>query len=101
MDKVTTCVLMMLKNEKRNFSWDNAKKMMAKVDAFKKALEDYRAEDMHIDTVRRVEPICTERDFDPVAMQSKSVAAANLSLWVTNTIEYHNVYVKVALCRAR
>ena len=41
-DKVTTAVLIMLKGEKKNFSWENAKKMMAKVDAFKTSLESYR-----------------------------------------------------------
>jgi dynein heavy chain len=33
-DKVTTAVLIMIKLEKKDFSWDNAKKMMAKVNIF-------------------------------------------------------------------
>lgn len=36
----------MIKLEKKNFSWENAKKMMAKVDAFKEQLEEYRGEDV-------------------------------------------------------
>ena len=31
-DKVTSALLIMIKDERRDFSWDNAKKMMAKVD---------------------------------------------------------------------
>lgn len=45
-DLVTTALLIMIKLEKRNFSWDNAKKMMSKVDAFKEQLEEYRGEDI-------------------------------------------------------
>jgi dynein heavy chain, axonemal len=32
----------MIKDEKKDFSWENAKKMMAKVDTFKEKLETYR-----------------------------------------------------------
>lgn len=45
-DLVTTALLIMVKLEKKNFSWENAKKMMAKVDAFKEQLEEYRGEDI-------------------------------------------------------
>ena len=43
---MTTALLIMVKLEKKNFSWENAKKMMAKVDAFKEQLEEYRGEDI-------------------------------------------------------
>lgn len=43
---MTTALLIMIKLEKKNFSWENAKKMMAKVDAFKEQLEEYRGEDV-------------------------------------------------------
>lgn len=46
MDLVTTALLIMIRLEKKNFSWENAKKMMAKVDAFKEQLEEYRGEDV-------------------------------------------------------
>ena len=45
-DKVTTAVLMLVKGERRNFSWDNAKKMMKQVDSFKKQLEDFDSENI-------------------------------------------------------
>jgi dynein heavy chain, axonemal len=41
-DKVTMALLVMIKDEKKDFSWENAKKMMAKVDTFKEKLETYR-----------------------------------------------------------
>lgn len=37
---------MMVKKETKNFSWDNAKKMMAKVDVFKQSLEQYDKENI-------------------------------------------------------
>jgi dynein heavy chain len=33
-DKVAAALLMILKNEKRDFGWENARKMMAKVDSY-------------------------------------------------------------------
>ncbi|RHY34017.1 hypothetical protein DYB32_001198 [Aphanomyces invadans] len=94
-DKVTTAVLMMVKEETKNFTWDNAKKMMAKVDAFKIQLEQYDKEHIPIEVVQRVEPILEDPNFNYEKMKSKSVAAANLCTWVVNIMTYNKVYVKV------
>lgn len=94
-DQVTTAVMMMVRNEKRDFSWDKAKKMMARVDAFKKSLEDYDAETIPEEVVARVDPIIADKEFDAEKMQKKSVAATNLLLWVVNVISYHKIYKKV------
>ncbi|OQS01914.1 dynein heavy chain [Thraustotheca clavata] len=94
-DKVTTAVLMMLKLETKNFSWDNAKKMMAKVDAFKIALEQYDKDHIPLEVAQRVEPILDDPNFNYEKMKAKSVAAANLCTWVINIMAYHKVYVKV------
>ncbi|KDO33137.1 hypothetical protein SPRG_01949 [Saprolegnia parasitica CBS 223.65] len=94
-DKVTTAVLMMLKLETKNFSWDNAKKMMAKVDAFKVALEQYDKDAIPPEVAARVEPILDDPNFNFEKMKAKSVAAANLCTWVINIMAYHKVYVKV------
>lgn len=77
-DKVTSVLLIMIKQEKKDFSWDNAKKMMAKVDAFKERLETYRGEDIPEDVVNRVMPFINDPDFTYEKMKSKSAAAANL-----------------------
>lgn len=94
-DKVTTAVLMMLKNEKKNYSWDNAKKMMAKIDAFKTSLEKYRAETIPPEIVAKVDPIIADPNFTFEKMKVKSQAAANLCSWVVNTITFHKIYVRV------
>lgn len=77
-DKVTSVLLIMIKQEKKDFSWDNAKKMMAKLDAFKERLETYRGEDIPEEVVSRVMPFINDPDFTYEKMKSKSAAAANL-----------------------
>ncbi|RAW32452.1 Dynein beta chain, flagellar outer arm, partial [Phytophthora cactorum] len=95
-EKVTAAVLMMVKKETKNFSWDNAKKMMAKVDVFKQSLEQYDKENIPLDVVARVEPLIQEDpNFNYEKMKSKSVAAANLCVWVVNIISFHQVFVRV------
>ena len=100
-DKVTKCVLMMLRGEKRNFSWDNAKKMMAKVDQFKTQLERFEGHTMSEELVDRLEPIIQDPMFTPEKMLAKSYAAANLCNWVVNIVKYCKIYRRVAPLMAR
>jgi len=94
-DKVTAALLVLIKNEKRNFSWDNAKKMMAKVDAFKEQLEEFNGEDIPADVVARCEPYLSDPNFSYEKMKTKSAAAANLCNWVVNILGFHKVFKKV------
>ena len=94
-DKVTAALLIMIKSEKKDFSWDNAKRMMAKLDAFKERLETYRGEDIPEDVVARVMPFLSDPDFTYEKMKSKSAAAANLCNWVVNIITFNGVYKRV------
>jgi dynein heavy chain, axonemal len=94
-DKVTSVMLIMIKNEKRDFSWENAKKMMAKVDAFKEKLETYPSEDIPDEIIQRVKPFLDDPEFTYERMRSKSVAAANLTNWIVNTIAYNDIYRRV------
>ncbi|CAM9397550.1 unnamed protein product, partial [Discosporangium mesarthrocarpum] len=88
-DLVTTALLIMIKLEKKNFSWENAKKMMAKVDAFKEQLEEYRGEDVPEEVVKRVEPLLLDPNFTYAVMKTKSAAAANLCNWVINILNFN------------
>ncbi len=94
-DKVTNAVLIMIKLEKKNLTWDNAKKMMAKVDAFLQQLQSYRGEDIPDDVIQSVEPIIAEKGFNFEAMEKKSQAAANLCNWVVNIVTYNKIYKRV------
>jgi dynein heavy chain len=94
-DKVTTALLIMIKGEKKDFSWENAKKMMAKVDAFKEKLEKYRGEDIPEDVIAKVLPMLDDPEFTFEKMKTKSAAAANLANWVINIIQYNGIYKRV------
>jgi dynein heavy chain len=94
-DKVTTALLIMIKGEKKDFSWENAKKMMGKVDAFKDKLESYDGENIDEDVVKRVNPILNDPDFSFQAMKTKSIAAANLCNWVVNIVNFNQIFKKV------
>jgi dynein heavy chain len=94
-DKVTTALLIMIKGEKKDFSWENAKKMMAKVDAFKEKLENYRGEDIEEDVIKKVNPILKDPDFNYTSMKAKSGAAANLCNWVVNIVQYNGIYKRI------
>ncbi|RYH32012.1 hypothetical protein EON65_01475, partial [archaeon] len=94
-DKVTTALLIMIKGEKKDFSWENAKKMMAKIDAFKEKLESYRGEDIPEDVIAKVTPMLSDPEFTYDKMKTKSAAAANLANWVINIVRFNGIYKKV------
>jgi dynein heavy chain len=94
-EKVTTAVLIMLKNEKKDFSWENAKKMMAKVDNFKESLEKYRGESIPEEVIAKILPMLDDPEFTYDKMRAKSFAAANLANWVINIIQYNGIYKRV------
>eukprot|EP00595_Chromulina_sp_UTEXLB2642_P002193 CAMPEP_0196768326 /NCGR_PEP_ID=MMETSP1095-20130614/42615_1 /TAXON_ID=96789 ORGANISM="Chromulina nebulosa, Strain UTEXLB2642" /NCGR_SAMPLE_ID=MMETSP1095 /ASSEMBLY_ACC=CAM_ASM_000446 /LENGTH=520 /DNA_ID=CAMNT_0042137751 /DNA_START=817 /DNA_END=2376 /DNA_ORIENTATION=- len=95
LDKVTTALLIMIKFEKKDFSWDNAKKMMAKVDSFKEKLETYNGKEIPEDVITRVTPLLDDPDFNYERMKTKSLAAANLVNWVVNILEFNKIYKRV------
>merc|ERR1719230_1798310 len=74
-DKVTTACLIMVEHEFKNHKWDRAKKMMAKVDAFKEKLQEYRGEDIPEDVVLKITPMIEDPEFTYEKMLSKSAAA--------------------------
>ena len=94
-DKVTTAMLILVKGERRNFSWDNAKKMMMKVDQFKNELEEFDATSIPQEVLDRLEPMIQDPNFTFEKMKKKSEAAANLCKWVVSTFTYNKIYTKV------
>jgi dynein heavy chain len=94
-DLVTKACLLMIENETRNFKWDRAKKMMAKVDGFLEKLKTYEAKDMDEALIKKLEPIYTNEIFSFEVMKGKSSAAANLCKWVRASYEFNRIYVRV------
>ena len=94
-DKITMAVLIMVDGEKKNFGWDRAKKMMAKVDAFLDKLQNYKGEDIPDDVIKKVQPLLADPAFNYDTMKKKSSAAANLCNWVINIVAFNGIYKKV------
>ncbi len=95
-------LLIMLKNEEADFSWDNARRLMAKPDAFKAQLEGFTGREMGEEAFGRLEPILHDPLFTPEKMAPKSLAAALLTEWVTNVGVFRLAYVQLApLLKAR
>ena len=94
-DKITQACLIMIQGEKKNFGWDVAKKMMAKVDAFLEKLQKYDGKDIPEDVIKRVSPLLEDPSFTYDVMKKKSAAAANLCNWVINIIQFNGIYKKV------
>ena len=94
-DMITSCCLILLEKEYKNFKWDRAKKMMANVDQFKGRLQSYRGEDMTDEDCAKIQPYLANELFDVKIMEGKSMAAANLCNWVINIHRFNRIYVKV------
>lgn len=86
---------MMLENERKNFKWARAKKMMARIDGFLARLKDYKHQDMSEELIVVLTPIVKSADFTYENMKNKSLAAANLLSWVVNVYDCNRIYVKV------
>merc|ERR1711871_538356 len=67
---------------------------MANVDAFKRSLQEYKAEDMTEEEVSKLEKIFEHPDMNVKTMEGKSMAAANLCNFVLNTHKYNRIWVK-------
>ena len=94
-DLVTKACLLMVEGETRNFKWDRAKKMMAKVDAFLDKLKKYEAKNMSEDLIKKLTPIMEDQVFSFEVMKGKSSAAANLCKWVRASYTFNRIYVRV------
>jgi dynein heavy chain, axonemal len=93
--KVAAALLMLIKNETKDFSWENAKRMLAKVDSFMAILSNFTGEDIPPEVMIRIQPILDDPIFTYEKMKAKSMAAATLCSWVINITEFHKVYRRV------
>ena len=93
---VTKAVLILKDGEKKNHSWKKAQSMMKNVDAFKRELENYKAEDIDAGLLKLVRPVLEKEYFNKEMMGKISMAAANLCVWVVAIVQYNEIYKEVA-----
>jgi hypothetical protein len=87
-------VLLMLENERKNYTWDRAKRMMSNVTEFMARLRDFRAENLTRQQVAKLSKIVADPDFSVENLMRVSAAAGNLGIWVTHVYRYRMVHAK-------
>lgn len=98
---VTKAILAIAFQETSDFSWNAAKKMMARVEPFKSLLGSFQVESISPEIIARVDPIVKDPEFDFDRLQAKSIAAAHLCRWATSTIAVYRMHTKTKPLRER
>jgi len=92
---VTKACLILLHNEKKDYSWKRAKKMMGNLGNFKKLLSNFDGENISESILKKLQPILDLEYFNVESMSRISKAAANLAVWVIAIRKYNEVAKEV------
>eukprot|EP00117_Sycon_ciliatum_P017640 scpid14219/ scgid16560/ Dynein beta chain, ciliary len=92
---VAKAVLMVLKKEKKTYTWPNAQKMMGNPASFLVDVGNYNANEIEEWVLKGLEPILRLDGFNQKDMEKKSVAASFLCSWIVNIVKYNTIYKKV------
>jgi hypothetical protein len=87
-------VLLMLENERKNYTWDRAQLMMTNVTEFMVRLQDFRAESLTRQQVAKLSKIVADPDFSVATFMRVSAAAGKLGIWVTRVYRYRMAHIK-------
>jgi len=91
-DLVTKAVLLLNKKEKKNYTWDNAKKMMKDPNKFINELKYFDKENIDDFVLKEMDVIIGNDQFKFEIMDRKSKAAASLCKWALAVCSYNKVY---------
>jgi dynein heavy chain len=96
-DMVTNCCLILVQKSynKKKWTWKEAKGMMSNVDAFLTILKNFDGGAITDQEIGLLNEYIENPEFAYDNMVKKSVAAANLCMWVTSIYKYNRIYVKV------
>jgi dynein heavy chain len=89
---VVKAILTLYKGEKRNYGWDNGKKMMKDPNAFLAALKSFDKENIPDWVVDAMDKILEEPNYNEATMKKSSTAAASLCVWSIAVCKYNKVY---------
>lgn len=93
--EVAKAGLILLKNEKKNFAWQNAQKMMNNPNQFIDMVKGFDGNTIDDWKLKACEPLLAMDFFNEETMKGKSAAAAYLCAYVVNIIRYNSIYKKV------
>jgi len=91
-DMVTKAVLLLNRKEKKNFTWDNAKKMMKDPNKFINDLKTFDKENVEEWILKEMDVIISNDQYKFDIMDRKSKAAASLCKWTLAVCSYNKVY---------
>ena len=91
-DLVTKAVLLLNRKEKRNYTWDNAKKMMKDPNKFIGDLKGFDKENIEDWILKEMDKIIENDMYTFEVMGRKSMAAATLCKWSLAICSYNKVY---------
>ena len=91
-DLVTKAVLLLNRKEKKNFTWDNAKKMMKDPNKFINDLKTFDKENIEEWILKEMDIIIGNDQFKFDIMDRKSKAAASLCKWALAVCSFNKVY---------
>ena len=87
--EVTKAVLILLKGEKKNHSWEQAQKMFENPKQFIELLFSFDVDGIEQWQIDALKPIIDQDFFTKEIMMPKSEAAAYLCHWVLNMLDYN------------
>lgn len=90
-----TKTVLLLRGEKKNFTWQNAQKMMNNPPKFLEEIVAFDGNNIDPWILDQVKPVIDQPFFNFNTMKGKSVAAAYLASWVVNIVTYNTIYKKV------
>ena len=91
-DLVTKAVLLLNRKERKNFTWDNAKKMMKDPNKFINDLKTFDKENIEEWILKEMDVIIGNDQFKFDIMDRKSKAAASLCKWALAVCSFNKVY---------
>lgn len=90
-----TQTVLLLRGEKKNFTWQAAQKMMNNPSKFIEEIAAFDGRDIDEGILNKLAPIMSQPFFTYDVMKGKSSAAAYLCLYVNNIIMFNTIYKKV------
>jgi len=89
---IVKAILILVKKEKKNHSWDNGKKMMKDPNGFIASLKAFDKENIEDWVLKDLEPCLADPVYNFDVMTKKSAAAATLCKWSLAIVSYNKVY---------
>lgn len=93
-NRLMKCMLMLLKDEKEDFSWPNCQALLNDPNLVMK-VKSFDIDDIDQSIIDIVTPITKEENFNFEYQKKNGGCTAILTLWVENVVAYHPEYLNL------